>query len=72
MFLSIAFAADLPGMHENKILPDQISPFIRRRPFSARRMRFGQGRIFDAPPKAVARRAILDESDPLARIADKR
>ncbi len=24
------------------------------------------GRIFDAPPKAVAQRAILDQSDPLA------
>jgi hypothetical protein len=35
-------------------------------------MRFRQGRIFDAPPQAVARRAILDQSDPLAMLAAKR
>jgi hypothetical protein len=35
-------------------------------------MRFCQGRIFDAPPKAVAQRAILDESNPLAMLAVKR
>jgi hypothetical protein len=50
----------------------QILPFISWRRFSARRIRFCQGRIFDAPPEAVAQRAILDQSDPLAMLAAKR
>ncbi len=60
------------ALRETMKMPNQLSSFILWRRFSARRMRFGQGRIFDAPPKAVARRAILDESDPLAMLAAKR
>ncbi len=56
MFLSIPFAPDSNNPQRIMMAPDQISPFIRWRRFSARRMRFCQGRpIEDGSPEAVAK-----------------
>jgi hypothetical protein len=52
---------DLKGPRQAMTGQNQFSPFISwRRAWRADR--FGQGRILDAPPKAVAQRAILDKS----------